>query len=156
MQNTKKKLVQATGNTAQLQQNFNDALQDLETFVGSDKAIEVYEDFLTSWISSNYCDLDQKNRSTNYYINRKLLNLLNASSNTSANIDLFDNLITECSLKYFRKRLNEVYQGFLYSENANDLETRQNGTTVFDALNRFLKKIYKIDSKFRSQVKIAS
>ena len=159
MQNTKNsKEVQCTG-TAQEQMNeqFNIATKELHFAIDLDSIQTIYENLIYAWIGSQNCDLLNTNQRANiYFFNRELLKLLRESASETKDINLFTEFFEGWCLKTAKNYFYEVYEGFLFSDESDDLNARQHGILLYREIKCYLEKIFEIDERFKSEMKLTT
>ncbi|WP_310560884.1 hypothetical protein [Flavobacterium sp.] len=145
--------------TAQEQMNeqFNIATKELLLFIDLDFIQPTYEYLILAWIGSENLDSDTKTERSNiYYFNRTFLRFLSEASKGPENRNLFTEFIDGWDLNNAKERFYEVYDGFLCSDESDDLITRTNGIFLYKELNRYLEKIYEIKDTFQPEFKITA
>lgn len=159
MQNTKNsKEVQGTELTKeQMNEQFNIATKELLLSIDLDFIQSTYEHLILAWIGSENLDSENRTQRSNiYYFNRNFLRILSEASNGTKDVNLFTEFIDGWDLMSAKERIYEVYDGFLCSDESDDLTARLDGILLYKEINRYIEKIYEIDERFKSEIKLTA
>ena len=157
-QSENSKEVQCTGTAQeQINEQFHIATKELYFTIDLDLIQTTFENLIYSWIGSQNCDLLNPNQRANiYFFNRELLKLLRESASETKDVTIFSEFIDDWSLETAKKYFYEVYEGFQLSDESDELAARQDGILLYREINCYLKKIFELGEKFKSEMKLTA